>query len=83
MVLLDKKMETTTGPMKEGNIEINGDGGKLINFCNIFRQAKMAKHKLTLAISLVVSKRFEDTCRSMVRAVVAGCRPPKILRRCC
>jgi hypothetical protein len=76
-------METATGPMQEGNIEINGDGGKLINFCNIFRQTKMAEHILTLVVSLVVSKRFEDTCRSMVCAVVAGCGPPKILRRCC
>jgi hypothetical protein len=82
MVLLDKKIEVTTRPMQEGNIEINGDG-KLINFCNIFRETKMAKHKLILAVSLVVSKHFEDTCRSMVRAVVAGCGPPKIFRHCC
>jgi hypothetical protein len=76
-------MKVTTGPMQEGNIEISGDGGKLINFCNIFRETKMAEHKLTLAVSLVASKRFEDTCRSMVLAVVPGCGPPKILRRCC
>jgi hypothetical protein len=30
----------------------------------------MAERKLTLAVSLVASKRFEDTCRSMVLAVV-------------